>query len=120
MPVTYHEISKEIGYIGRLPYPSKERVKSLFHNLCSDPNIQDYKTALRLYRFMPEARTKVQVEMVYMVDLGLAVATESLYLKPPRWSFKDELLHQFYKWIPSLSLFYMFHLIIGENRWGLI
>lgn len=119
MSLTYQEISKEIGYTGYIQYPPREWAESLFYNLCANPSVNDFKAALRIFRFAPEAKTPAEVEIIHMLDMGLVAAKHNLYLSRPSWSFKGMVQHYAYKLIPSLSLFYMLRLAISDNTVGL-
>lgn len=79
MSASYETISREVGYIGHIPYPSMEKMDILLRNLSSNPTISDFKTALRLYRFTPEAETEEQRKIIYMLQLGLSISKKELY-----------------------------------------
>ena len=104
MSDSYHQISEEIGYTGYMPYPSLETVQQLFDNLCSRPTVSDFKTALKLYRFTPEAKTPDQTEMIYMMQTGMSVAMKSLYLEEPKRTLSDTVRNYLYKWVPTTLL----------------
>ena len=91
----------------------------LFENLCADPTDNDFKTALRIFRFAPEARTASEVEMISKLNLGLVLARRSLFLGKPKWSLLGFLKYHFYKVIPTLSLFYLLHLPSSDSTYGL-
>ncbi len=121
MSLTYQEISREVGYTGHMSsYPPKERIQTLFQNLCAEPTVSDFKLALRIFRFAPEARTPVEVEIISMLDLGLILAKKNLYLSRPTWSFKDLMKYYAFKLIPTLSMFYMLRIAMSDNTFGLI
>lgn len=119
MALSYQEISKEIGYVGYTSYPPKERVQSLFESLCEEPTVDDFKAALRLFRFAPEARTANEVAIINMLDVGLGFARKNLYLSRPRWSVTALLKYYAFKMIPSLSLFYTLRITMADNTLGL-
>lgn len=120
MQLTYQEISREIGYAGYVPYPPKESVKSLALNLCENPTVEDFKLALRIFRFAPEAQTHGEVEMINMLDAGLGSARSLLSLSSPSWSLSSYLKYYAIKLIPSLSLFYTLRLILADNPIGIL
>gem|GEM_PF-3030890 len=118
--VSYQDISKEVGYHGYMrSYPSQERMEVLFENLCAEPTDKDFKTALRIFRFAPEARTAAEIEMICKLDLGLVLARKTLNLSRPKWSLREFLKYHVYKLIPTLSLFYLVHLPSSESTIGL-
>lgn len=101
-------------------YPAKEGMRSLFENLCAKPTVSDFKLALRIFRFAPEAKTPTEIEIINMLDLGLILAKQNLYLSRPSWSLKDMLKYYLFKLIPSLSLFYMLRITLTNNTFGLM
>lgn len=115
MSPSYHQISQEIGYTGYMPYPSLESVQSLFQNLCSNPTIVDFKNALRLYRFTPEAKTPDQAEIIRMMQTGLGVAMKSLYLEPPKRTIGGIVKEYIYKWVPTMTLFYVVNILLSNQ-----
>ncbi len=119
MSFRYRDISNEVGFSGYLPYPPKERIQSLFNRLCQNPTIKDFKEALRIFRFAPEARTAAEVEIIGMLNTGLILARNHLYHAQPAWSFKDFFQHQFYRIIPSLTVFHVLRIIVSNNHYGL-
>ncbi len=120
MPLTYQDISREVGYAGYVPYPPKDTIKSLAINLCEDPTVEDFKLALRIFRFAPEAATHGEVEMINMLDVGLGAARGTLALHRPKWSFSSFLSYYAIKLIPSLSLFYTLRIVVADNPIGII
>ena len=120
MALTYQDISREIGYAGYVPYPPKDSIRSLALNLCENPTVDDFKLALRIFRFAPEAETRGEMEMINMLDLGLGAARNMLSLNSPKWSFSSFLKYQMIKLIPSLSLFYTLRIIMVDNSVGIL
>lgn len=84
---SYIEISKEVGYIGYLSYPSVEEADYLLERLSSNPTISDFKQALSLYRFVPEAKTADQQKIIHMLQLGLSLARKELFESETKTSF---------------------------------
>lgn len=84
---TYNEISSEVGHVGYRPYPSVNQATSLWRKMQADPNEDDFKEALSLYRFVPEARTNEERNVIQIIDRALAEGKERLSLAPMRRSF---------------------------------
>ncbi|MDH3710581.1 MAG: hypothetical protein OER04_11865 [Cyclobacteriaceae bacterium] len=118
MALTYQEISKEIGYVGHVPYPPKERVQTLYESLRDEPTVDDFKTALRIFRFAPEAQTANEAAIIYMLNLGLGSAKKDLYLSRPVWSIRSRLMYHAFKLIPSLALFHTLRITMVDNTIG--
>jgi hypothetical protein len=85
--VSYNDISREVGYVGYLPYPTMEEADHLLEKLSSNPTIAVFKQALSLYRFVPEAKTLEQRKMIHMIQLGLSLAQEELFDREVKASF---------------------------------
>jgi len=85
--VTYNEISNEVGHVGYRPYPTLSEAKSLCRKLQSDPNLEDFKEALSLYRFVPEAQTNEERSVIQIIDNALAEGKERLSLFPMKKNF---------------------------------
>ena len=79
MEASYNQISKEVGYVGYLPFPTMEKMDELLSDLSLNPNLSDFKKALRLYRFIPEAETDEEQRIVYMLQLGLSISKKELF-----------------------------------------
>ena len=79
MSASYETISKDVGYIGYMPFPSIEDADVLLNSLSSNPTILDFKKALSLYRFTPEAETEEQSKIIYMLQLGLSISKKELF-----------------------------------------
>jgi len=79
MSASYETISKEVGYIGYMPFPSMDEADQLLNHLSSNPTIQAFKKALSLYRFTPEAETPEQSKIIYMLQLGLSISKKELF-----------------------------------------
>ncbi|MGI9542810.1 MAG: hypothetical protein ACR2MX_06085 [Cyclobacteriaceae bacterium] len=84
---TYNEISSEVGHVGYRPYPSMTEATSLWRKLQSNPNVDDFKEALSLYRFVPEARTCEERNVIQIIDRALAEGKERLSLEPIKRNF---------------------------------
>lgn len=79
MVTSYNTISREIGYQGYMPFPPTKEIDKLLNDLSINPNLNDFKTALSLYRFLPEAQTAEQQRIIYMLQLGLSLSKEELF-----------------------------------------
>ncbi len=79
METSYNQISKEIGFVGHLLYPSMEEMDHLLSNLSLSPTLHDFKKALRYYRFTPEAETEDEQRILYMLQLGLSMSKKELF-----------------------------------------
>ena len=101
MSISYNQISEEIGYTGYMPYPSLDTVRDLFQVLCNNPTISDFKNALKLYRFTPEAKTPDQTEIIRLTQAGLAIAMNRLYLTQSKKSTGDIVREYIHKLIPA-------------------
>ena len=95
------QISEKIGYPGYMPYPSLDAVQDLFRTLCNNPSVTDFKNALKLYRFTPEARTPDQTEIIQLMQTGLSIAMSRLYLTQSKKSTGDIVREYIYKLIPA-------------------
>lgn len=117
MIISYNQLSREIGYEGTMPYPSMEDMDRLVQRLNSDPTTSDFKQALSLYRFMPEAKTHDQEKMVYKLQMVLATAKDQLFRVEPKRSFSEVAINYVLKLIPSIALFYIVRFtVIGPNH----
>ena len=101
MSISYDQISEEIGYTGYMPYPSLDAVRDLFQTLCNNPTISDFKNALKLYRFTPEAKTPDQTEIIQLMQTGLSIAMNRLYLTESKKSTGDIVREYIHKLIPA-------------------
>ena len=115
MPLSYSQISDEVGYTGYMPYPSMDNAQVLFNNLCASPTLVDFKSALRLYRFTPEAKTPAQSKIIHMVQTGLSVARKSLYLAAPKRSTREIVKDYIYKCMPTMTLFHLLNVTISHQ-----
>lgn len=79
MEISYNQVSKEVGYVGYMPYPRMQEVDKLISDLSINPTLTDFKKALSLYRFTPEAETDVEQRMIYMLQLGLSISKKGLF-----------------------------------------
>ena len=79
MSASYETISREVGYVGYMPFPTLEEVEKLLNNLSLNPTISDFKKALSLYRFTPEAETPEQTRIIYMLQLALSISKPELF-----------------------------------------
>jgi hypothetical protein len=104
---SYKQISKEIGYVGYTPFPSMEEMDKLLHYLSSNSTISNFKKALSLYRFTPEAKTLEEEKMIHMLQLGLSIAKRDLFQVEARRPFAEVAVNYFLNLIPSLTLFYI-------------
>ena len=84
---TYNEISSEVGHVGYRPYPSVNEATCLWQKMQSNPNEDDFKEALSLYRFVPEARTSEERNVIQIIDRALAEGKERLSLEPIKRTF---------------------------------
>jgi hypothetical protein len=84
MTSSYNTVSREIGYQGYMDFPPKKEVDQLLGDLSISPNLQDFKKALRLYRFLPEAQTAEQQRIIYMLQLGLSLSKKELFIQVQR------------------------------------
>ncbi|MDH3710674.1 MAG: hypothetical protein OER04_12335 [Cyclobacteriaceae bacterium] len=78
----YSDISKEVGFVGFRTYPTIEDAKKLLGNMVSRPNLENYKEALSLFRFLPEAKDQEQMEIVSTLNDALAVGTQIWFAFP--------------------------------------
>jgi len=101
MFTSYKQISREIGYVGYLPFPSMEEMDKLLHSLSSNPTISNFKKALS------EAKTPEEEKMIYMLQLGLSLAKKDLFLIEVRRPFAEVAVNYLLNLIPSLTLFYL-------------
>ncbi|GJM29281.1 MAG: hypothetical protein DHS20C17_19160 [Cyclobacteriaceae bacterium] len=104
MSASYETISKEVGYVGYMPFPSMEEMDALLSKLSSNPTISDFKKALELYRFAPEAKTEEESRMVYMLQLGLAISKEELFEQVSEPTIIEVAYKYILNLIPSLIL----------------
>lgn len=101
MSISYNQVSEEVGYIGYMPYPSLDVVQQLFQSLCNNPTVTDFKNALKLYRFTPEAKTPDQTEIIRLMQTGLSIAMNRLYLEQSKKSTGDIVREYIYKMMPA-------------------
>lgn len=93
---SYAEVSKSVGFEGFSTFPSKEEVQQLLWNLTFRPSLEDYKEALSLYRFLPEAWNHRQPEIVYTINEALLIGEKSLFAKPDA---KENFTYTFWQWL---------------------
>jgi hypothetical protein len=79
MDTRYSQISREVGFVGQLLYPSMEEMDQLLSDLSLNPTIDNFRRALALYRFIPEAETDEEQRIVYMLQLGLSFSKRALF-----------------------------------------
>ena len=115
MFTSYKQISREIGYVGYSPFPSMEEMNKLLSNLSSNPTISDFKKALSLYRFTPEAKTPEEEKVIHMLQLGLSIAKKDLFLAQPEQSFAKVAFNHILNLIPSLTLFYLLRITFNST-----
>lgn len=100
MSASYETISKEVGYIGYMPFPTLEEVEKLLDNLSLNPTISEFKKALSLYRFTPEAETSEQTRIIYMLQLGLSISKKELFSVEKEHSVLEMAYQYFLNLIP--------------------
>ena len=100
MSASYETISKEVGYVGHMPFPTLEEAEKLLNDLSSNPTISEFKQALSLYRFTPEAETSEQTKIIYMLQLGLATSREELFSMEKERSILETAYQYFLNLIP--------------------
>jgi len=115
MFTSYKQISREIGYVGYSPFPFMEEMNELLNNLSSNPTISDFKKALSLYRFTPEAKTPEEEKVIHMLQLGLSIAKRDLFLAQPEQSFVKVAFNHILNLIPSLTLFYLLRITFNST-----
>jgi len=116
MLTTYNQISREVGYVGYMLFPSMEKMDKLLGNLSLNPTISNFIEALSLYRFVPEAKTVEEEKMVYMLQLGLSIAQKDLFLVEARRPFAEVAVNYILNLIPSLTLFYLFRITFTSTE----
>ncbi len=104
MEPSYNSISKEIGYIGFMIFPTVEEMDVLLSNLSQNPTITDFKKALSLYRFTPEAETEEQRRIIYMLQLGLSLSKKELFPEDEKQPVLAAAVNYFMNLIPSVAL----------------
>ena len=77
--MTYQELSKFVGFIGYVPFPEKEIVKSVCKRLRMNPDIETYAEGLRIYRFAPVAANNEQKLLMVQLKQGLYEAKKELW-----------------------------------------
>lgn len=82
--MTYNEMSRKVGYLGSIPFPSKDQVETLCQNLMLEPDITTYIEALSIYRFAPVAENDEQ--RMIIVKLGRTLRWSKRLI----WGFNDE------------------------------
>lgn len=108
MEASYNAISKEIGYIGYIPFPSIEEMDRLLNSLSLNPTISDFKKALSLYRFTPEAKTEEERRIICMLQLGMAIAKKDLFSEEvEKQRVFQTALNYFLNLIPTMLAFFI-------------
>ncbi len=77
--ISYHDVSKQIGYQGQVQYPSKGYLDYLVHRLAVAPQLVDFKAALQLYRFLPEPTSPQEAQVIKKLDHALTISREHLF-----------------------------------------
>ena len=105
MTASYSAISEEIGYEGYMTFPEKGEIDNLLDRLSYNPTIEDFRKALRLYRFLPEAKTVEQQRTIYKLQLGLSISREKLFSPVERQPLVEWAVNYIMNLIPALALF---------------
>lgn len=77
--MTYNELSKQVGFIGSMPFPDITFLKSLCKELAMTPSIERYRRALEIYRFSPEAENDNQKMAILLLRNVMYHAQNSLW-----------------------------------------
>lgn len=77
--MTYNEVSRQIGFIGYIPFPDVKSLKLLCTRLAMEPDLENYMQALRIYRFCPEAINDEQKIAILLLREVLYHAKTSLW-----------------------------------------
>ena len=104
METSYDAISKEIGFIGYMPFPPMQEMDVLLSNLSLNPTIADFKRALSLYRFTPEAETEEQRRIIYMLQLGLSISKKELFPEKEKQPVLAAAVSYLMNLLPSVTL----------------
>lgn len=89
--LSYRKISKEIGHNGERHYPTLDKAESLLENLRERSTLEDYKEALRYYRFLPVAQNEEEVRIIHVINSALIEGKKSLGIQAPKLTFNPPL-----------------------------
>jgi|GEM_PF-5747944 len=75
----YQDVSKVVGFDGKMEYPSSGYLSYLVHRLSVAPTLEDFKTGLKLFRFLPKPQNSAQEFMLQQLESALTLAREALF-----------------------------------------
>ena len=84
-----------------MPFPKLEEMDRLLSDLSLNPTLTDFKKALSLYRFTPEAETEDEERIIYLLQLGLSISKKELFPKPEKQPVMAAAVNFFMNLIPS-------------------
>jgi len=85
--LSYQKISKEVGHNQERSYPTLAEAESLLNTLKNQANIEDFKEAMRYYRFLPVAHNQEEVKIIHTINSALIEGRKNLGIQEPKLSF---------------------------------